>query len=74
MLDDLREKTSDKEFFEEMDEGFETRYESDSSNSKLFFGMTPIQRFVIAVMILLMVCVMGLFLLLVTERVYFPFV
>ncbi len=75
MLDDLREKTGDKKFFDEVDEDFNFGYETkSSSNSQLFMGMTPIQRLVIAVMILLMACVMGSFLLFVTEKVFFPFV
>jgi len=75
MLDDLRENTSDKEFFGEIDDDFNYSYETGSSSkTKLFLGMTPIQRLVIAFMILLMACVMGSFLLLVTEKVYFPFV
>jgi len=35
--------------------------------------MTPTQRFVIAVMMLLMVCVMSMFFLILTERIYLPF-
>lgn len=75
MLDDLRKNASDNEFLDEIDEEFDYGYRSSSSSrSKTFLGMTPIQRLVIAVMILLMACVMGSFLLLVTEKVYFPFV
>jgi len=75
MLDDLRKNASDNEFLDEIDEDFDYGYKlSSSSRAKTFLGMTPIQRLVIAVMILLMACVMGSFLLLVTEKVYFPFV
>lgn len=38
-----------------------------------FLGMTPVQRFVIAIMILLMTCILSSFLLLVTERIAPPF-
>jgi hypothetical protein len=75
MLDDLREQASEPDFFGEEDlpasyvDELETR-----PSPQLFLGMTPVQRFVIAIMILLMACVMGTFLLLVTEKVYFPFV
>ena len=75
MLDDRREQASDSDFFKGEEDGFE--YSNAKASRKAirpFLGMTPIQRFVIAVMILLMVCVMGSFFLLVTERIYLPFV
>ena len=75
MLDDLREQASNPDLFEGEENGFEySDAKAPRETSKLFLGMTPIQRFVIAVMILLMVCVLGSFFLLVTERIYLPFV
>ena len=75
MLDDLREQASESDFFEEEDSSAKYVDELETGLSpKLFLGMTPVQRLVIAIMILLMACVMGTFLLLVTEKVYFPFV
>ena len=72
MVDDLRDKTGDQEYFEGFEDDYD--YETDfSPNPRLFLGMTPIQRLVIALMMLLMVCVMGMSLLLVTEKVLFPF-
>jgi hypothetical protein len=74
MIDDLREQASDSDFFAEDEKAFEYGDATEFKLSpKLFFGMTPIQRFVIAVLILLMVCVMGSFLLLVTEKIYLLF-
>jgi hypothetical protein len=73
MLDDLREQASDSDFFEGGDDGFEYSDTRVSQGTiRHFLGMTPVQRFVIAVMILLMVCVMGSFFLLVTERIFLP--
>ena len=75
MLDDLRNNANENDFFDEIDDDLDYGYKSrKSSRANLFLGMTPIQRLVIAVLILLMACVMGSFLLLVTEKVYFPFV
>lgn len=75
MLDDLRKNADENDFFDDIEDDYDYGYKSrTSSRSKLFLGMTPMQRLVIAVMILLMACVMGLFLLFVTEKVYFPFV
>jgi hypothetical protein len=72
MVEELREKAGEQEFFEEFEDDYD--YESNySTGPKLFLGMTPIQRLVIALMILLMACVMGLSLLFVTEKVLIPF-
>lgn len=36
-------------------------------------GMTAGQRFLIAVLVLMMVCVLGVFLLILTQKIYLPF-
>ena len=75
MLDDLRERASDSDYFSEEEPAFEYKDEESPSQSKqLFLGMTPVQRFVIAVMVLMMVCMMGTFFLLVTEKIYLPMI
>jgi len=38
-----------------------------------FLGMTPPQRFVLALMLFLLTCVMGVFCLVITGAVYLPF-
>ena len=74
MLDDLREQASDSEFYMVDENEFEFNDGKTSRQPvRLFLGMTPIQRFVIAVMVLMMVCVLGSFFLLVTEKIYLPF-
>jgi hypothetical protein len=72
MFDNLREEH--QSFYEEEEEaqfqpaaGTE-RHRSHSSSSR-FLGMTSIQRFVIAVMMLFAVCVIGRLCLLVTGRI-----
>jgi hypothetical protein len=37
-----------------------------------FLGMTAMQRFIIAIMLLFMVCLLGTLCLLVTQKIYFP--
>ena len=75
MLDDLREQASSSDLFEGEENGFEySDAKAPRETLRLFFGMTPVQRLVITVMILLMICVMGSFFLLVTERIYLPFI
>ncbi|MFC1997313.1 hypothetical protein ACFLXI_06875 [Chloroflexota bacterium] len=68
MLDDLRD---DADFVEEDAPGYEYQ-ESAASSQTQFMGMSPEQRFVIAVMILLSVCILGLFFLLITESLTLP--
>lgn len=69
MLDDFRSQ-ADTPFFEEdakpeeMDYAIETRRE--------FLGMSPFQRFVIAIMLLLITLLLSSFCLLVTGKVTFP--
>ena len=75
MLDNLREKASEPDFFSGEDEapiGY-SDFSEAKARPQLFLGMTPLQRFVIAVLIFLMVTVMGAFALLVTEKVFLPF-
>jgi hypothetical protein len=74
MLDDLREQANESDFV--MVEDNELEYNEAKlyrRRPQHFLGMTSFQRFVIAVMILLMVCVLGSFLLLVAEKLYLPF-
>jgi hypothetical protein len=75
MFDDLRERANESDYFSEEEPTFEYKDEEASSQSQqLFLGMTPIQRFVIAVMVFMMVCMMGTFFLLVTEKIYLPMI
>jgi hypothetical protein len=76
MLDDLREQASETDFFidEEENDAFSyTEAERTKSRPKLFLGMTPAQRFIISVMILVMTCVLSVFFLLVAEKIVLPF-
>ncbi len=68
MLDDLREQADSALFIDDETEEFA----EEEVGERLFLGMTAVQRFVIATMLLLMVCILGTFCLLITERVYPP--
>ena len=73
MFDDLRKTAGvnlDEEEFKEDD--FFTE-EAVQDEEKLFLGMTATQRFVLAVVILLMSCVLGGFCLVLTGKIYLPF-
>ncbi len=66
MLDDFREAG---DFLEDEEEP-ETM--TPSSNDDLFLGMTPTQRFVLAVLFFLSICMLGSFCLLVTDKIMLP--
>ena len=70
MLDDLRD---DADFIEEDDSEYEYQQAASAGAQTHFLGMTPVQRFVIAFMILMMICILGSFFLLITETVWLPF-
>jgi hypothetical protein len=71
MLDDLRDEA---DFVEENGEPKEENHDVNTKrrSQTYFLGMTPVQRFVVAVMILLMVCILGSFFLLVSGTVALP--
>lgn len=68
MLDDLREQADTTSF-----EAETPVFEETPLPKKPFLGMRPWQRFVIALMILLMACILSTFCLLVTEKIVLPF-
>jgi hypothetical protein len=74
MFDDLRQQagTGDLEKPEEEQDvySFKDRPRSPSEN---FLGMTPGQRFVLACMLLMMICIISVLGLLVMEKIYPPF-
>lgn len=79
MLDDLRNSASKSFLEDEEDEKNEAPKQRDvirirpaSIQRAPFLGMTPEQRFVIALLIFLLVSVMGVLLLVATQKV-FPF-
>jgi hypothetical protein len=73
MFDDLRQQADDSAFEEEEEpQDSYTLVEKKPRSERSFLGMTPPQRFVIAVMLLMMTCVLSAFCLLVTEKIYIP--
>lgn len=72
MFDDFREEASDMEFEEPEEESQPARRlvaPEPAGPSQYFLGMTPVQRFIISVELLLMVCISGAFILLVLGRI-----
>ncbi len=74
MFDDFRQNLDDKSFEEEPEElSAEDLDLAFNEPQRHFLGMTAPQRLVIAVMFLLMTCMLGAFCLLVTGRIFPPF-
>ncbi len=72
MFDNLREEAASKPFFDEEEARFQPAAGTGSSGGgSRFLGMTPPQRFVIALMMMFSVCVIGALCLLVTEKIAF---
>lgn len=71
MLDDLRNSASASYTEEEplIEEKVVNPYKI---RKEPFLGMTPVQRFIVALFFLLMVMILGGFLLIVFQKVYFP--
>ena len=68
MFDDLRQEAETTPFEEETPVFVEHR-----PPQKPFLGMKPWQRFILALILLMMVCILGSFTLLVTEAIVLPF-
>ena len=70
MLDNLRDSASKSPFFqEEQSPPEETETSSQQPVGGTLLGMNAIQRFVLAVMVFMMTCVMGSFCLLIFNKV-----
>lgn len=69
MLDDFREQADTSMMFEDE----ETVALESIQKQRPFLGMTPVQRFVIALMLLVIACVLSAFCLIVTEKIVLPF-
>jgi len=71
MLNDLRDDTDYVEEEEQPDYEYQESVVASGTQSQ-FLGMTPQQRLVIAIMILMMVCILGWFFLLITGSIVLP--
>jgi hypothetical protein len=69
MLDQFREDADASLVFED-----EERDPFEIPRRRPFLGMTPLQRFVVALMLLVIACVLSSFCLIVTEKIVLPFI
>jgi len=71
MFDNLRQDASSSPLFQE-DEVNQVEPRR-SGRGGMFLGMSAAQRFVIALLLFMLVCVLGTFCLLATEKIWLPF-
>lgn len=69
MLDQFREEANSSLIFED-----EESNPFDVPPKRPYLGMTPLQRFVIALMLLVIACVLSAFCLIVTGKIVLPFI
>jgi len=72
MIDNLRDDASAKPFYEEEAQFKPAEITTSSSTNGRFLGMTPIQRFIVALMLMFAVCSLGTMCLLITEKIGIP--
>ena len=71
MFEDFRKQADEADFpVEEQEE--ELLVETSHKSNGRFLGMTPVQRFIIALMLLFMIIILGVLFLLVTEKIVLP--
>lgn len=70
MLEDFRDQANEASYFEDND----IFNEMPPPVEKHFLGMTPGQRLLIALLLFFIVCLLGSFTLLVTEKIVLPFI
>lgn len=71
MFEDFRKQSDEGTFEEQLDAELEADLVVDQRRPN-FLGMTAPQRFVIALMLLMMTCILGTFCLLATEKIVPP--
>jgi hypothetical protein len=71
MFEDFRKQAESADFPDE----FQEKPLSEETPRKVhsqFLGLTPIQRFIIALMLMFMITILGILFLMVTEKIVFP--
>jgi len=72
MLDDLRRSTNDETFdFDDDDNVLQLEEDAEEKVQRLFLGMTAVERMFLSIFFFMNVCVLGLAMLLATQRIEF---
>jgi len=72
MFEDFRKQAEQADFPDEQQED-ELQVKNPNAHQGLFLGLNPMQRFIVALMLLFMIIVLGVLFLLVTSKITFPF-
>lgn len=72
MFEDFRKQAEEADFPDE-DQEEELHVEAPHDTGGYFLGMTPVQRFILALLLLMMAIILGVLVLLVTSKVALPF-
>ena len=72
MLDDLRESADQESNLEEEEASASSYFRQRYTSERPFLGMTPGQRLVIAIMLMMLTCILGTFCLIITEKIFTP--
>jgi len=70
MFEDFRKQAESADFPDEFQD--EMPLETPHKGYNQFLGLTPVQRFIIALMLMFMITLIGILFLLVTEKIVFP--
>jgi hypothetical protein len=72
MFEDFRKQAEQADFPDEQQED-ELQVKNPNAHQGHFLGLNPMQRFIVALMLLFMIIVLGVLFLLVTSKITFPF-
>lgn len=72
MFEDFRKQAEEADFSND-DQEAELRVKTSRNNNGRFLGITPVQRFIIALMLLFMIIILGVLFLMVTSKIVLPF-
>ncbi len=73
MFDDLRQQANQNTFEEPEEEQDVYAFREKKAPPRRLLGMTPTQRFIIALFLLLITCLLSTMCLLVMDKIYLPF-
>jgi hypothetical protein len=72
MFEDFRKQAEQADFPDE-DQEEVLQVKDPNAKQGYFLGLTPVQRFIVALMLLFMIIILGVLFLLVTSKITFPF-
>ena len=72
MFEDFRKQAEEADFSDD-DQEAELRVKTSRNTNGRFLGITPVQRFIIALMLLFMIIILGVLFLMVTSKIVLPF-